>query len=208
MSPARKLLVATTNKKKLRELETLLSSLDLRLVCLGDLPSYEEAEENGETFEENAEMKALGYAKQTGLLTLGEDSGFCCKALKGAPGVYSARFAGPAKNDAENNQKVLDLLRDVPNDKRGAYFKSAVAIAEPGGLIGIVSGEVHGYVHSCAAGSHGFGYDPIFYYPPYGKTFGEVPAELKHKVSHRAKALKKTRELLEKYLLKSNCGNV
>jgi len=196
------LLVATTNPKKLTELQALLAGLPLRLSCLKDLLSYAEVPETGKTFEENAILKASGYAKQTGFLTLAEDSGLCCDALEGAPGVYSARFAGEGKSDPENNQKVLRLLEGLPDNCRQAHFVSAIALATPEKVVGTVTGEVHGYIALEPRGTNGFGYDPVFFYTPFGKTFGEVFEEMKHRVSHRAKALEKAKALLNDYLTK------
>lgn len=200
LSAVKRLLVATTNKKKLSELQTLLADLPLELCCLSGLPRFEEVPETGKTFADNASLKALGYARQSGCLTLAEDSGLCCDALEGAPGVYSARFAGEGKQDRENNLKVLKLLENVPDNCRHAHFTSAVAIAELDRLVGTVEGEVHGYIAHEMRGTNGFGYDPVFFYPPFGRTFGEVPAGMKHAVSHRAKALQKAKELLRQYL--------
>jgi XTP/dITP diphosphohydrolase len=194
------LLVASTNKKKLDELKTLTADLGLRLVCLADLPSFKEVPENGRTFRENAALKAVGYADQTGYLTLAEDSGLSCDALGGKPGVYSARFAGSGKNDHENNEKVLKLLEGIPEENRGAHFTSAVAIAIPGRVLEIVEGEVFGRIHDSMVGENGFGYDSIFYYPPYGMTFGQVPPEMKHRVSHRAQALEQAKAVLRRYM--------
>lgn len=194
------LLVATGNRKKLVELQTLLADLSCRLLCLSDFKDIREVPEDGKTFEENAILKARGYAGQTGFLTLAEDSGLCCDALEGGPGVYSARFAGESKSDIENNRKLLKLLEKVPDNCRTAHFKSAVAIAEPKKLIGAVEGEVHGYIAKEARGSNGFGYDPVFICPAFGQTFGEVPQEMKHQVSHRSKALQKAKALLARYL--------
>lgn len=177
-----------------------MSDLEVEVVCLADLSQYHEVPEIGKTFRANASLKALGYARQSGLLTLAEDSGLCCDALEGAPGVYSARFAGPSKSDEGNNEKLLKLLAKVPDNCRGANFKSAVAIAEPEFLLTVVEGEVHGLINHEVRGSNGFGYDPVFFYPPFGKTFGEVPAEMKHQVSHRAQALEKVKNYLENYL--------
>ncbi len=198
MLTARKLLIASGNAKKLKEMQDLLAGLPFEAVSLKAFPDVNEVPEDGKTFEENAAAKALGYARATGLLTLAEDSGLCCDALDHAPGIYSARFAGPGKNDHENNLKVLRLLEKIPDNCRGAYFKSAVALAEPGKLLGVVSGEVHGYIGREIRGTNGFGYDVLFYYPPFKKTFGEVPAEMKYKVSHRFKALEKAKELLRR----------
>ena len=194
------LLIATTNQKKLCEFHDLFRDFSLRLFSLSDFPHIKEVAETGKTFEENAVLKALGYAKQTGLLTLAEDSGLCCEALEGAPGVSSARFAGECKSDDENNRKLQRLLEKVPVNCRGAHYKSVIAIAEPGELVGTVEGEVHGVIHHELAGGEGFGYDPLFFYPAYGKTFGQVSAEMKHKVSHRAKAFEKAKDLLRHYL--------
>lgn len=194
------MLVATTNPKKLNELRDLLEGLPLECVGLKDFPDVTVVKETGKTFRENAELKALGYAAQTGALTLGEDSGLCCDALQGAPGVLSARFSGEAKDDEANNRKLLQCLEAVPDAERGAYYESAVAIAEPRKLVGTVRGQVRGFIKRELCGNGGFGYDPLFFYPPFGKTFGQVPLELKHSVSHRGQALAQLRELLEKYL--------
>jgi XTP/dITP diphosphohydrolase len=197
---ARTLLVATTNQKKLIELQTLLADMKLELLCLSDLPAYEEIPETGNTFEENATLKALGYAWQTGYLTVAEDSGLCCDALNGGPGVYSARFAGLEKDDDANNAKLLKMMENVEAERRTAHYTSVVAIARPDHLVGVAEGCVYGQIHTEALGNGGFGYDPIFFYPPYGKTFGQVSAEMKHKVSHRAMALSKAKELLQEHL--------
>ncbi len=203
MTESRILLVATTNKKKLEELQTLLQGLPLELKSLSDLKTYKVVTEDGKSFEENAVKKALGYAKQSGWLTLGEDSGLCCDALEGAPGVFSARFAGEQPTDAENNEKLLNLLQGIPDNCRGAYYASAIAIAEPGKLIGVVEGKVTGYIHPALEGNGGFGYDPLFYYPPFGTTFGNVTVDKKHTVSHRSRALGKAKKLLAQYLLEN-----
>ena len=194
------LLIATTNLKKLKEFQELLADFPVRCLSLRDFPDYVEVPETGRTFEENAKIKALSYAEQTGMLALGEDSGLCCDALEGAPGVFSARFSGAAKSDDANNQKLLDRLKDVPDEKRTAYYESAIALAAPDKLIGVVRGQVHGIITWELLGAGGFGYDPLFFYPPFQKTFGEVPSAVKHRVSHRGKAFSKLRKLLEKYL--------
>lgn len=198
--PEKRLLIATTNAKKLKELQDLLSGLPVHCLSLRDIPQTQEVAETGHTFEENARIKALGYAAQSGMLTLGEDSGICCEALDGAPGVFSARFGGEPRSDNENNRKLLELMRPVPDEKRTAYYESAIALAEPGKLIGAVKGQVYGVIARKLCGTGGFGYDPLFFYPPFGKTFGQVPVEMKHSVSHRGKALAEARALLRKYL--------
>jgi len=196
----RRLLVATTNAKKLRELQDLLAGLPVECLGFHDFPMIQTVEETGRTFEENAKIKAMSYAEQTGVLTLGEDSGLCCDALDGAPGVFSARFCGEFHSDEANNAKLIEMLKDVPDEKRTAYYESAIALAEPGKLIGVVRGQVHGRIARELLGGGGFGYDPLFFYPPFQKTFGEVPLAMKHRVSHRGRALGKFRELLQNYL--------
>ncbi|MBI4115606.1 MAG: RdgB/HAM1 family non-canonical purine NTP pyrophosphatase [Candidatus Omnitrophica bacterium] len=193
------LLLGTGNRKKLEELKTLLSDIPFRLVSLREFPNIKEVKEDGDTFEENAVKKATGLAKQTGMLTLAEDSGLMVEALEGNPGVYSARFAGPEKDDLKNCLKILKLMEKLPENCRGASFKSVVAITTPQRLIGTAVGEVHGGIAHQMRGSGGFGYDPIFIYGPYGKTFGEVSAEMKHRVSHRAQAVLKAKKILEEY---------
>jgi non-canonical purine NTP pyrophosphatase (RdgB/HAM1 family) len=199
-SKTTKLLLATSNAKKLNELEDILADLPVLCLSLRDFPNVKSLEETGRTFEENAKIKALGYSEQTGVLTLGEDSGICCDALDGAPGVFSARFSGEFQSDDANNAKLLKMMNGVPDKERTAYYESSIALAEPGKLIGVVKGQVSGLIARDLRGEGGFGYDPLFFYPPYQKTFGEVPIEMKHRVSHRGQALEKFRELLRNYL--------
>jgi non-canonical purine NTP pyrophosphatase (RdgB/HAM1 family) len=196
-----RLLVATGNQKKLGELRELLRDFPIQLLSLKDFPGIQEVEETGLTFEENARIKALGYASASGCLTLGEDSGISCDALDGRPGVFSARFSGHEKDDQANNRKLLETLENVPDDKRTAHYTAAIVLAEPGREIFSAIGKVHGFINREPCGRGGFGYDPIFYYPPFGKTFAEVPIERKHEVSHRSKALRKTRMFLEQYVI-------
>ena len=195
-----KLLIATTNKKKIEEFRALLYGLPVDCISLSDVDGISEVEETGKTFEENASIKALGYGKQTGLLSMGEDSGICCKALEGAPGIYSARFAGQDKNDAANNEKLLSLLENRKDSEREAFYESQIALALPEKIIGAVGGDVHGFIATEPMGNGGFGYDPIFFYPPFNKTFGQVTDSEKNKVSHRGVASLKFRLLLFAYL--------
>ncbi|MFH1799925.1 MAG: RdgB/HAM1 family non-canonical purine NTP pyrophosphatase [Candidatus Omnitrophota bacterium] len=199
-SKTTKLLLATTNAKKFKELQEILADLPVQCLSLCDFPEVKGVEEIGRTFEENAKIKALGYSEQTGVLTLGEDSGICCDALDGAPGVFSARFCGKSQSGDANNAKLLEMMNGVPDEKRTAYYESSIALAEPGKLIGVVKGQVHGLITRDLRGEGGFGYDPLFLFPPYQKTFAEVPIEMKHRVSHRGQALKKFRGLLQDYL--------
>jgi len=135
---------------------------------------------------------------------MGEDSGLCINALGGAPGVKSARFSGPGKSDEKNNQKVLRLLEGLPMKKRRAHYICAIALADPCGLIGVVEGRCSGFIAYAPSGNAGFGYDPIFLVPGYGKTFGQLGLGVKHAISHRSRALKKFHALLEKYIEKTH----
>ena len=196
------LLVASTNSKKLKELQGLLEGLLIQFLSLKDFPGIQDVEEDGKTFKENAEKKALGFARQTGCLTLADDSGLTVDYLKGAPGVYSARFAGPKKDDLKNCQKVLALLKGVPAEKRTAAFRCAVALATPTRVLSVVEESVCGRIADKMHGTGGFGYDPLFYYPEFDKTFAEVSPAKKHSVSHRGKALQRVKGILS-YLYKS-----
>ena len=195
-----RLLVATGNPKKLKELQELLRDLPVELISLENFPNSVEVEEDGKTFQENAGKKALGFAKQTGCLTLGEDSGLTVDYLKGAPGVYSARFAGLKKDDLKNCEKVLELLKGVPQNQRKASFRCAAALAIPNKVVHVVEESVSGFIAEEMKGENGFGYDPLFFYPEFGKTFAQVSIDEKHSVSHRGKALQKMKEFLTQYL--------
>ncbi len=202
-----KLLIASKNLKKLKELEEIFAGAldpkiknEIELVSLADFPAVQEIDEDGKTFEENAIKKALGYAIATNLLTLADDSGLSVDALNGAPGVFSARFAGEGKDDLENCKKVLHSMKKVPESKRWAKFECVIAIAEPGRLIGTAKGEIKGMILAEMRGSGGFGYDPLFYYPPFQKTLAEIGQNLKNSVSHRSSALKKSQVIISQYI--------
>ncbi len=196
------LIVATKNKKKLEEIELILQGLRLKIGALDDCGKKIRIVENGRTFRENAVKKAVKVAAVTGRLTLGEDSGLCVNALKGAPGIYSSRFSGKNKSDAQNNFKLLKLLKDAAPGKRKAHYVCAVALADKSGLLGVVEGKCFGRIDFSLKGSNGFGYDPLFLIPKYNKTFGELSEKIKHKMSHRYRALKKARNIIEKYIVK------
>jgi len=195
-----KLLIATTNKKKLAEIKAIFSDLNLEYLTLKDFPKLGDVEENGATFQENALIKARTYSRATGFLTLAEDSGICVKALDGRPGVYSARFAGPEQDDNKNLDKILNDMKSVPEGKRQAWYQSAVALVAPDGREDVLEGRVEGELLFERKGTGGFGYDPIFYYPPFKATFAEVSAEDKNRVSHRFKALQAARKRLKDLL--------
>lgn len=195
----REIVVATRNRKKLEEIKEITSGLKLKVVSLDDFPYAPYVKEDRKTFLENAQKKALKIARFTRKLTLGEDSGLCIDALLGAPGIYSSRFSGKSKSDLKNNQKVLRLLRNVPFKKRAAHYVCAVALADKDGLIGAVSGKCNGFIGFKPQGTHGFGYDPLFFIPKYKKTFAQLGEKVKHTMSHRYRALKKTKALFKKY---------
>lgn len=188
------LLVATTNPGKFKEVSAFLKDLPLQIVPLTDLLDPPRVIEDGLTFEENAVKKARALAEFSGLLTLADDSGLEVDALNGGPGIYSARYAGDACDDNKNNQKLLSELRAVPEPKRTARFVCALALCSPESKRipdWTVREVCEGRIAFALQGQHGFGYDPIFFYPPIGKTFGEIERETKATVSHRGKALKR-----------------
>lgn len=190
------LVVATKNKKKLEEIKEILKVLHLNISSLLDYKNTPRIIENGSTFKENAIKKAVKIARFTGKLTLGEDSGLCVKALNGAPGIYSSRFSGKNKSDAKNNLKLLNLLEGLPLSKRKAYYVCAVALAGKNGLIGTVEGRCSGVIAYEPKGSFGFGYDPLFVIAKYNKTFAQLGARIKHKMSHRYHALIKAKRMI------------
>jgi len=183
------LLLATTNAGKARELRHGLGRLPVRVITLADLGIRAEFPETGTTFSENARGKSLFYAELSGVPTLAEDSGLEINALGGAPGVYSARFSGPGATDARNIRKVLKLLKGVPEAERGARFVCCMVLSHEGRVLETSRGVVRGRIVREPRGGSGFGYDPIFYYRPFSRTFGELTAAEKHSVSHRGRAL-------------------
>ncbi|MGD2295487.1 MAG: RdgB/HAM1 family non-canonical purine NTP pyrophosphatase [Candidatus Aminicenantes bacterium] len=193
------LLVATTNQGKKREIEAELAKLPVRIFSLFELDISESFPETGRTFLENARGKSLFYSRKWKGITLAEDSGLEIKYLKGAPGVLSARFSGPQATDEENNTKVLRLLEGVPGEKRQSRFVSCMVLSQSGNIITEIEAWVDGYISPEQRGENGFGYDPIFYYPPLEKTFGQLSPEEKNKVSHRGRALMKLKEFLKDY---------
>jgi XTP/dITP diphosphohydrolase len=207
MITSRSLLVGTQNRGKLYELQALLGDLPFKLSSLTDFPNVTTVPETGESFIENASLKAVGYATQTGCLTLADDSGLEVDALGGAPGVLSARYAGDSASDAERTDKLLVELSSTPALKRSARFVSAVAIADGGGRILDVSvGECYGRIDFASRGSKGFGYDPIFIPSGYHQTFAELNTEIKNEISHRARALLGAREFLRTLTIASGDG--
>jgi len=192
------LLLASQNPGKLNEMRQLLAGLPFRVLRPADLRIHDAPEETGRTFLENAILKARHYARLSGLLTVADDSGIAVDALGGAPGLYSSRFGGEGASDADRNALLLDKLRGVPDDRRGARFTSAVAVARGGDVLFQVEEKVEGRIAPEPRGPHGFGYDPLFFYPPFNCTFGEAAPADKDRVSHRGKAFARLREFLSR----------
>ncbi|MCJ7680883.1 MAG: RdgB/HAM1 family non-canonical purine NTP pyrophosphatase [Candidatus Aminicenantes bacterium] len=186
----RRLIVATTNRGKWEEIRSLLQQCPISVLSLRDLPATEIHRETGQTFAENARGKAVYYDGGPDTLTLGEDSGLEIEALNNRPGLFSARFAGPDASDEDNIQKVLQLMKGIPNAERSARFVSCLALAENGRIIREFRGVAKGQILRRRKGKSGFGYDPIFFYPPLNKTFAELGLEEKNAVSHRGQALR------------------
>jgi XTP/dITP diphosphohydrolase len=191
-----KLLLATTNKGKIREYKDLLRGIPFNLVTLTDEGITFEVAETGSTYGENARLKAVALAKESGLLTLADDSGLEVDALGGEPGVRSARYAGAHASDADRNSYLLANLKNVPEKQRTARFVCVIAIAEPEGKVTLFEGECRGVITNAPRGNQGHGYDPVFYVLELGKTMAELTLEEKNKVSHRARAAEKARAFL------------
>jgi XTP/dITP diphosphohydrolase len=192
------ILLATNNQGKVQELVKLLGDLPFNVLSLQDFPEIGEIEEDGETFADNALIKARTAAGISRLLTLADDSGLEVDALQGRPGVHSARFAGEPKDDNANNAKLLELLRDVPSEQRTARFKSVIAVVAPSGEEFLTEGACEGVIGFAPKGTEGFGYDPLFFVIEFDKTFSELTLEEKNSISHRGKALRAALEILRK----------
>ncbi len=194
------LILATANKDKGKEISSILGVLpDIRLRLLSDYPHITLPPETGLTYRENAEIKATTVAKAAGEWALGDDSGLEIAALNGEPGLYSARYAGENVSYADNRKKVLDLLKNIPDEKRQARFICTIVISDPdGNVAGVAEGLCEGKIALVETGEGGFGYDPIFYLPQYGKTFSELTQDEKNRVSHRGNALRATIAILKK----------
>ena len=185
------LVIGTHNRKKGLELVDLLAPRGFSIVTLGDIPSAIEVVEDGDTFEANARLKASQQARHLGEWVLADDSGLAVDALGGAPGVYSARFAGPTADDEANNRLLLEKLASTPLEKRTAHYVCHVSVADPTGEIRAESHDVcHGRIRTEQAGANGFGYDPLFEVVEYHCTFGELGPHVKRAISHRSRALR------------------
>ncbi len=194
----KKMILATSNVNKLREIRAILKDLDMEILSLSDVGlAGIEIVEDGATYEENSLKKAREIAKRTGCDTIADDSGLEVDALNGAPGVYSARFAGENADDAGNNALLLEKLKDVPQEKRTARFVSVISIAYADGRELAVRGTVEGLIGFAPQGAGGFGYDPLFYYPGENCTFAELDPAVKNRISHRSRALKALHDTLK-----------
>ena len=196
----KRIVVATRNRGKLREIREALAGLPVELVAADEIPGAPEVIEDGETFFDNAAKKGLTLARHSGLPALADDSGLEVDALGGAPGVYSARYAGEEATDAENIAKLLLELNGRPGASRAARFVAVILIALPDGRILSARGECAGEIADAPRGSAGFGYDPVFYHPRFGKTFAEISSAEKLSVSHRGAALRLLRDRIGDWL--------
>lgn len=190
------MVVATRNRGKLQEIRALLDGVVERVLCLDDFPGIPTVVEDGATFAENAVKKAREVVLAVGKPVMADDSGLVVEALGGRPGVFSARFAGERATDGENNEKLLQEMAGIPDDRRRAAFHCVIAICFPDGACHTFDGEVDGVILRAPRGDEGFGYDPLFFFPEFGQTFAELPFALKNSLSHRGKALDKLKEFL------------
>jgi len=192
------IVLATRNRDKIKEIKKILNDVNVRFLSLEDFPGCPEVIEDGETLEENARKKALPVSRYTKKISLAEDTGLEVEALGGAPGTHSARFAGNNASYEDNNRKLLNLMEKLPLKKRKAKFRCVAALAKPDGEVTVREGICEGIISLEMKGQSGFGYDPVFLVPSYGKTFAELGEEVKNKISHRAKALFKIRKVINK----------
>ena len=193
-----KLLLGTNNQAKVREYRSLLQDIPFEMVTLVEQGITTVVNEVGESLEENASLKATVLAKESQLLTLADDSGLEVDALGGEPGRLSARYAGEGASDRDRINYLLRRLKDVPWPERSARFRCVIAVATPGGVVEVCSGECRGFITFEPRGKEGFGYDPIFYLPELDKTMAELPLRIKNQVSHRGQAARKARSVLER----------
>ncbi|MDR2644500.1 MAG: XTP/dITP diphosphatase [Endomicrobium sp.] len=193
----KEIILATGNKHKVQEMKEILKDLGIKFTPMISFPQYPNTEEDGKTLEENAIKKARETAKFFGKWTLADDSGLEVDYLDGAPGVYSARYAGEKCLYEDNNNKLLKVLDGVVLEKRTAKFRTVIAISSPDGKINLAEGKIFGIINLQSLGSNGFGYDPVFYVPEYGKTFAELSTDIRNSISHRAIALQKVKEIIK-----------
>ncbi len=191
-------MLATRNPDKGRELAALLKDLGIRIRTLAEFPDAPEVMEDGETCEANAIKKAVAIARHTKLPAAADDTGLMVEALGGRPGVHAARYAGEGATYDDNCKKLLREMANVPRERRGARFVTVAALADPNGEVEVVQGVLDGLITEAPVGTKGFGYDPVFFVPELGKTLAQITPEEKNRISHRARAFEKVRELLKK----------
>lgn len=197
----RQIVIATRNKRKKKELEKILKDLKLKVLSIPELKIHiPRVIEDGKTFRQNAIKKALTFSRYVEGIVLADDSGLEVDALDGKPGIRSSRFARTKASDAENNIKLLKLMKNVPEAKRGATFVAVIAIAENGNLLDTAEGKCKGHIGFSPEGKSGFGYDPVFTPRGYRMTFAQLGARVKNRISHRARALSKAKSILKRYL--------
>lgn len=193
-------MLATRNRGKIVEIKAIFFDDDIDFLSYDDFKDLPEIVEDGRTFEENAVKKATEVARLTGRVALADDSGLEVDALGGVPGVLSARFAGDGSSDEANNLKLLDVMKGIPDGRRGARFRCVIAVATPEGDVETTQGVCEGYIAHEMRGAAGFGYDPLFVVPDYDKTLAELGPAIKNRISHRAKALEAVRDILREIL--------
>ena len=193
-----KLLIATTNRGKIAEYRYLFRGLPFELVTPADEGIDDKVEEGHNSMAENAQQKAVFYARSSRLITVADDSGLEVDALGGEPGIHSARYAGKGASDRDRIVYLLDKLKEIPWEERTARFRCVIAVAAPGGMLEMCEGECEGLIAFEAKGENGFGYDPIFYLPEFDKTMAELPLEIKNQISHRARAAQKAYGVLQR----------
>lgn len=191
------IVVATRNRKKLKEINRILEGLDVNLFAMDEFPDCPEVEETEMTFEGNARKKAIAVSSCTGRIALADDSGLEVDALDRAPGIYSARYAGEGATDRDNIEKLISELESVPEEQRNARFICVIALAWPEGQVETFTGKVEGRIGRIPTGSSGFGYDPLFYPEGRRSTFAEMPPVEKDAMSHRGRALERLRDYLK-----------
>jgi len=194
------LVVATKNLGKIREIRKALKGFEFRIYTLIDFPDVPEIREDGRSFSENALRKGRFYSKYFGKLAIADDSGLEVDALGGLPGIRSARYAGERASNRENNRKLLKEMEGIRLSKRGANFKCAIAVVSPDGREAIAEGTCKGRIGFKEVGKKGFGYDPLFLLPQYGKTMAQLSIEEKNRISHRGKALRKLGKIIQAFM--------
>lgn len=193
----RKIVLATKNQGKVDEIKSILKPRKYEIISLDEIGFKDKIEETGSSFFENALLKAETVYRSCGLPVIAEDSGLCVEALGGKPGIFSSRFAGEEGNDSKNIELLLKMLEGVPSEERQAFFICIAIFYHAPEKYFTAEGRVDGYISHEPVGNHGFGYDPVFYFPEYRKTFAELPPEVKNRISHRYRAFKSIGEFIE-----------